>query len=72
MKNQFLKRISNAAPKAQIGTWQNIGKCIGTGQDPSCGPGIQNQTNGSNLTVSNIGHVFRVPGLRIYVKVLWK
>ena len=31
--------------------------------------GIQNQTNGSNLTVSNIGHVFRVPGLRIYVEV---
>ena len=43
-KNQFLKRISNAAPKAQIGTWQNVGQCIGTGEDPSCGPGIQNQT----------------------------
>ena len=36
--------IFNAAPKAQIGTWENVGQCIGTGKDPSCGPGIQNQT----------------------------
>ena len=44
LKNSFLKRISIAAPKAQIGTWENVGQCIGTGKDPSCGPGIQNQT----------------------------
>ena len=31
--------------------------------------GIQNQTNGSNLTVSYIGPPIRMPGLWIYVEV---
>ena len=31
--------------------------------------GIQNQTNGSNLTVSYIGPPIRIPGLWIYVEV---
>ena len=31
--------------------------------------GIQNQTNGSNLTVSRVDHPMSIPGLRIYVEI---
>ena len=31
--------------------------------------GIQNQTNGSNLTVSLVDHPISIPGLRIYVEI---
>ena len=36
--------ISNIAGKAQLGPWENVGNCIGIGDDPTCGPGEQNQT----------------------------
>ena len=34
--------------------------------------GIQNQTNGSNLTVSLVDHPISIPGLRIYVEISLK
>ena len=34
--------------------------------------GIQNQTNGSNLTVSRVGPPVLIPGLRIYVEIFLK
>ena len=36
--------ISNIVGKAQLGPWENVGNCIGIGDDPTCGPGKQNQT----------------------------
>ena len=36
--------ISNIAGKAQLGPWENVGNCIGIGDDATCGPGKQNQT----------------------------
>ena len=32
------------APEKQFGEWKNVGNCVGNGKDPTCGPGIQNQT----------------------------
>ena len=36
--------VSNIVGKAQLGPWENVGNCIGIGDDPTCGPGKQNQT----------------------------
>ena len=36
--------VSNIVGKAQLGPWENVGNCIGIGDDPTCGPGKQNQS----------------------------
>ena len=36
--------ISNIVGKAQLGPWENVGNCIGIGDDPTCGPGKLNQS----------------------------
>ena len=43
MQVDIFRKVFSSVPKT-FGPWENDGVCVGTGQNPACGPGRQTQT----------------------------